>query len=284
MTKISVLGLGAMGSRMALRLIDAGHDVTVWNRIAAAADAFAGRATIAATPRAAAEGAEIVLSMVRDDPAAREIWLEPEHGALAGMVAGSVAIECSTVTPAWAAEFHAACAARGVAALDAPVAGTLPQAAGGTLIFLVGGAPDTLASVEPILLAMGSAAHLIGAAGAGAKIKLAVNALLAIQLAAAAELLGALNLAGLSAARAGEILGSMPVASPALKNYMPGLVGADVPRFFPVDMIEKDLGYAIAMGGDAALPIVDATRAVFNRAIKAGLGDENVTAIGKLYR
>ncbi len=284
MTRIAVLGLGAMGSRMASRLVEAGHDVTVWNRSPGATETFASRATIAATPRAAAEGAEIVLSMVRDDPAARQVWLDSATGALGGVTTGAVAIECSTVTPAWAAAFHEACGAQGIASLDAPVAGTLPQAAGGMLIFLVGGTTETLARVEPVLLAMGSAAHLIGGAGAGTKIKLAINALLAIQLSAAAELLGALAAAGLPAAQTGELIASMPIASPALKNYMPGLTGADVPRFFPVDMIEKDLGYALEMAGEVPLPIVAATRDVLNRAIAAGLGDENVTAVSKLYR
>jgi 3-hydroxyisobutyrate dehydrogenase len=280
---IALLGLGAMGSRMANRLIAAGHAVTVWNRSPAATEPYAGRATIAATPRAAADGAEIVLSMVRDDPAARAVWLDADSGALASMAAGSVAIECSTVTPGWATELHAAAVARGLACLDAPVAGTLPQAEAGVLIFMAGGNADVLARVEPVLLAMGSAAHLVGPAGAGARIKLAVNALLAIQLSAAAELLGALGAQGMDIAAAGALIAAMPVASPALKNYLPGLLGADVPRFFPVDMIAKDLSYALATA-PTPVPLTQATRDVLQRAIEAGHGDANITAVTRLYR
>lgn len=284
MTKIAFLGLGAMGSRMADRLIAAGHDVTVWNRSTAATESFAGRATIAPTPRAAADAADIVITMVRDDPAARQVWLDADAGALAGMKAGSVAVECSTVTPDWANALHAAADASGIACLDAPVAGTLPHAAAGNLIFLVGGTAATLALVEPVLLTMGGAVHLVGGAGAGARIKLAINALLAIQLAAASELIGVLAAGGMAADHVADILGAVPVTSPALKNYMPGLIGADFPRLFPVAMIEKDIGYALGMAAGAQLPIVTATRAVLQQAITAGLGDENITAIGKLYR
>ena len=98
MSKISVLGLGAMGARMAAHLIKAGHDVTVWNRTADATKPLvAAGATQAQTPREAAAGAAFVVAMVRDDDASRRVWLDPDNGALAGMAAGAVAIESSTL-------------------------------------------------------------------------------------------------------------------------------------------------------------------------------------------
>lgn len=284
MTKIALLGLGAMGSRMANRLIDAGHDVTVWNRSPAATAPFKGRATIVATPREAAKGADIVLSMVRDDEAARTVWLDAADGALAAMAPDTVAIESSTVTPDWAAAFHAAAAANGVDALDAPVAGSLPQAEAGQLIFLVGGEAATLEKVREALGAMSGAVHHVGAAGAGVRIKLAINALLGIQVAAGAELVGALDKAGLPPAKAAEVIGAVPVASPALKAYLAAMVAGNFTPLFPVDMIAKDLGYALAMAGNAPLPVVDAALGVYRRGGEAGLGGENMNAVVKLYR
>lgn len=284
MTRITLLGLGVMGSRMANRLIDAGHAVTLWNRNAAATEAFQARATIAATPRSAAEGADIVLSMVRDDIAARQVWLDDETGAFAGMAAGAVAIESSTVTPGYAAEFHAAAAARGIGALDAPVSGSLPQAESGQLVFLAGGAEDVLARVQPTLAAMGSAFHHVGPSGSGTRIKLAINALLAVQVAAAAELLGTLARHDIPNARAADVISATAIASPALKNYMAGMAAGNFTPAFPVEMIAKDLGYAQAMVAAGALPVTDAASTAFSNGIRAGLGAENMNAIVKLYQ
>ena len=111
-----------MGARMAARLIKAGHDVTVWNRTADATKPLvAAGATQAQTPRQAAAGAAFVVTMVRDDDASRRVWLDPDNGALAGMAAGAVAIESSTLTPGWIRELGHAIAERGVALLEAPV-------------------------------------------------------------------------------------------------------------------------------------------------------------------
>ncbi|MGJ3647001.1 NAD(P)-dependent oxidoreductase [Sphingomonas sp. GlSt437] len=283
MTKITVLGLGAMGSRMAERLIAGGHDVTVWNRSAGATEAFQGRATIAGTPRDAANGAEIVLAMVRDDDAARAVWLG-DDGAFAAMAAGVIAIESSTVTPARAADFHAAAAARGIEALDAPVAGSLPQAAAGQLIFLVGGDAATLDRARPALDAMGGAIHHVGAASAGSRIKLAINALLGVQVAAAAELMGTLAAQGIAMDKAAEVIGAVPVASLALRSYLAGMAAGLFAPMFPVAMIDKDLGYAEAMAAGAPLPLTMAARAVYQRAGAAGLAEENMNAVVKLYR
>src|ERR1700735_5561852 len=102
MSKIAFLGLGAMGSRMVPHLIDAGHAVTVWNRSTAAVEAAVARgAKSASTPRAAAQGAEFVLTMLTDDDASKSVWMTPDTGALAGLGTGAVAIELGTVSPDW---------------------------------------------------------------------------------------------------------------------------------------------------------------------------------------
>ena len=129
---IAFLGLGAMGSRMARRLLGGEDTVRVWNRSPAPAQALAEYgAVVADSPRAAAEGADAVITMLADDSAARAVWLDPARGAMAGLGPEALAIECSTVTPGWIAELNAAASPRAV--VDAPVAGSRPQAEAGQI-------------------------------------------------------------------------------------------------------------------------------------------------------
>ena len=123
MSEISVLGLGAMGSRMASNLLKAGHSVTVWNRTHdAATNLVATGAKRAATPKEAATGADFVIAMVRDNEASREVWLSSDGGALTGMKKGALAIESSTLTPSWTRELGGEAAQRGGRSSEAEVA------------------------------------------------------------------------------------------------------------------------------------------------------------------
>ncbi len=285
MTRIAFLGLGAMGSRMARRLLAAGHELTLWNRTPPAAAEWSG-AAIAPSPREAARGAQIVISMVRDDAAAADIWLDADRGALAAMHPGAVAIDCSTVSPGWAHRLHAACAEAEVSCLDAPVIGSRPQAETGALIFLAGGTAPEIERARPILGAMGGAVHPCGGPGSGAATKLLVNALFGIQVAAIAELLGLAAAHGLDLERITAIIGETPVASPALKAAMASMVAGAFAPLFPVDLVAKDFALAKAMSqrGESATPMTEAAGAVFNNALGAGLGAENLTAVATLYR
>src|SRR5271168_1104442 len=138
--RIAVLGLGAMGRRMAVRLLRAGHSVSVYNRSAGPLhDLVAAGAMAGTTPRAAADGAEIVIAMVRDNEASRAVWCDEQDGALKGIGAGAIAIESSTLTPGWVRELAAKVQQTGANLLDAPVVGSRPQADAGQLIHLVGG-------------------------------------------------------------------------------------------------------------------------------------------------
>jgi 3-hydroxyisobutyrate dehydrogenase len=279
MTQIAFLGLGAMGIRMSARLIAAGHDVTVWNRTPKAE--VPDGAKVAGSPLAAAQGADIVIAMVRDDTASARVWLDPDTGAFAGMAPGTIAIDCSTLSVGHVGHLADAAAARGLRFLDAPLAGSRPQAEAGQLIFLVGGEAAALAKATPVLTAMGGAVHHAGAVGAGAAMKLAVNALFCIQVAAVAELLALLRATGVDPARGAEILGATPVASPAAKAAMAGMLAGAFQPMFPLDLAEKDLGYAQAAAAD--LPMVGAARLVMQQAISQGFGDLNLTAVARLY-
>jgi 3-hydroxyisobutyrate dehydrogenase len=286
MKKISILGLGAMGSRMAASLIKAGYSVNVWNRSAAkAAPLQTLGAKLASTPREAAKGADIVISMLRDDQASRRAWLDAKDGALAGMSKGSIAIESSTLTPAWIKELAQAAQQRGVDFLDAPVAGSRPQAEAAQLIYLVGGDAQVVQRAEPVLRSMGGAVHHAGEIGSGAAVKLIVNAMFGIQVAAMAELLGFAARAGLDPAKALEILGSTPVASPAAKLTGQGMLAKNFSPMFPVELVEKDFGYALDAASDAQslMPLTQSTQAVLRNALAQGLGERNLTAVAQLY-
>lgn len=285
MARITILGLGAMGSRMAQRLLAAGHETTVWNRTPHRDGALlAAGAFGAASPRAAVAGAEIAIAMLGDDEASRAAWTDPTDGALAAMAAGAVAIESSTLSPGWVRALAGVAEARDIGFLDAPVVGSRPQAEAGQLIHLVGGEPETLDRVRPILAALGSAVHRMGPVGAGQTTKLVANTLFGVQVAALAEMLALARVAGLDPGALAAALGALPVASPAAKGAM-GLIlsGADAP-LFPVDLVAKDFRYTLAEASQAGFeaPVAAAAEGQFRRAVAAGHGGLNLTAVRRL--
>ena len=282
MERIAVLGLGAMGSRMARRLLDAGYEVVVYNRSAARADALVeAGAKRAATPREAAGRADLILSMLSDDDASRSVWLDPEDGAVHGLGQGTLAVEVSTVTPGWIEALGEAVRGVGASLLDAPVAGSRPQAEAGTLIFFVGGAAGDLERARPVLDRLGGAVHAMGALGHGARMKLGVNAFFALQVAGLAEVLGMLEAVGIEAERASATLGALPITAPALRGVAGQMVAGTFEPMFPIHLVAKDLRYAIAAG--AQMPAVEAARRGFTEAIARGHGDENIAAIARVY-
>jgi 3-hydroxyisobutyrate dehydrogenase len=284
-TKITVLGLGAMGSRMAANLLKAGHAVTVWNRTSAAAAALVSAgAKQAATPREAVAGSNFIIAMVRDDQASRELWLSPEMGALDGMAEGAVAIESSTLTPNWTRELGVAVEKRGFAFLEAPVAGSRPQAEAGQLVYFVGGDESVLRRAEPVLRVLGSTVQRVGPVGSGALVKLATNALMGVQVTTLAELIGLLKHSGADVAGALKALSGTAAWSPAATNLSANMLAGNFAPQFPVELIEKDFGYAIRVAGSPeAAPTIAAARGVFGKAIERGLGGENMTSVVRLF-
>ena len=220
-----------MGSRMAKRLLQAGHTVSVYNRSQPPiADLVAGGAINGKTPKVTAEGAEIVIAMVRDIEASRAIWCDERDGALNALGTGAIAIESSTLTPGWVRQLAARVSAIGAALLDAPVVGSRPQADAGHLIHLVGGDDRVFDRAKGIFAVLGGAAHHVGPVGAGATLKLVVNTLFGTQVTAIAELLTLLRGSGCDQAAMAEILSSLPVTSPAAKGALSLMLAqSDVP-------------------------------------------------------
>ena len=287
MSKIAFLGLGAMGSRMVPHLIKAGHSVTVWNRSPAAVEAAVARgAKSAPTPREAAEGAEFVLTMLTDDDASKAVWMTPDSGALAGLAPGAIAIEASTVSPDWLKSLAVAVEARGARLLDAPVVGSLPQAEAAQLILLAGGAEEAFSKAKPVLDCIAGTVHHVGPQGQGSTMKLAANALLAIQVAAVAETLAALDKSGIAPKRALEIISGLPVMSPAGNGFAGLMVAGDFSPRFTSALLAKDLRYAAAEAAEdrAKVPVLLAARGIFDELCAKGFGSENISAAIKAYR
>lgn len=276
---VGVVGLGAMGARLAANLLTDGHHVVVTNRTAAAADALAeAGAAVAATPRDVAARVDVVLVAVRDDPASRAVWTGT-HGVLAGLGPAAIAVECSTVSPGWARDL--AGLAAGARFVEAPMIGSRPQVENRALVHLAGGAAETVDAVRDVLAVSASRVHHCGDVGTAATLKLVVNALLATQVATVAELLGVAHRAGLAPDATIDLLASLPVTSPAAALAGGAMVrGAFAPRF-PVDLVAKDLGYLTGLDGDT--PMAAAALAGFRRAAGAGHGAEDLTAIARLF-
>ncbi len=286
MAKLAWLGLGAMGARMAARLIAAGHDLTVWNRTAEKTTPLVAAGAVAAdSPPAAVAGADMVFAMLRDDDAARAVWLDPSSGALPAMAPGSLAIDFSTLSVPGARALAAAFAKSDVRFVEAPVSGSLPQAEGGQLIFLAGGAADDIDAARPLLVDLGAAVHHAGDHGAGATVKLMINALFGAQVAALAELIAFARKCGVDPERAIDIAGQTPIMSPIAKFSAGGMLSRAFAPAFPIDLVVKDFGL-VATSAEAAgakAPLAKATGEIFEAAADRGYAGDNITGVAQVY-
>lgn len=270
--RITVLGQGAMGSRMSDRLAAAGHEVHRWNRTGSQE-----------SPRLAAANADMVIAMVRDDEASRAVWLDEDHGALRGLQRDTIAIESSTLSVAWVRELGVNMAVKQRAFLDAPVLGSRPQAEAGQLIHLIGGDQAILEKARPVLSAMGGKQLHAGDVGSGAALKLVANTLFGVQVAVLGELIGQMQSFGLDPARAIGLLGETPLLSPAGKGAAGLMLAGSHEPMFPVALVAKDFRYALC-DRHSAMPVASAAGTVFERAARGGLGSMNLTSVVGLYQ
>ena len=255
MAAVGFVGLGAMGGRMAKRLLDAGHRVVGYNRTAEKARALvAAGLVLEKSPRAVAEGVDAVLSMVTDDKALRAIALGPD-GVIAGLRPGAVWAEMSTVSPEVTRELGAAITARGAALIDAPVSGSPITLEAGQLSFMVGGDPAALEKVRPCLLAIGPTITHVGELGLAVTMKIATNLGLAVQMLAFSEAVVLAEKAGITRERAVEVLLKSVIASPMVKYRGPFVLGMPAEALFDVNMAQKDLGLALSMGRALGVPL-----------------------------
>jgi len=278
-TRIAFCGLGQMGAPMAARLLDAGHDLTVWNRTPERATPLVERgAHQAVSPSDAAGRAEVVVTMLAD-PAALEQVVFGAEGVAAGISSGATLVEMSTMGPD-AVRDLAARLPDGVDVLDAPVLGSIPQATDGALKVFVGGDAAVFEHCRSILEAMGTPTHL-GPLGAGASMKLVANSTLGALMCGLAEAMALADALGLDEAAVLDILVDSPIGTTA-KSKRALIEGGEYrPPNFKLSLAAKDLALVTATAEAAGvdLRLSPAAKAWFDDAEKAGLGDRDYSAV-----
>ncbi len=284
---IAVIGLGRMGRAMATKLRDADLEVTVWNRTAARAEELAQHigAHHAPTARDAAQ-APVVLSSLADDRAVQQTY-RGEDGLLAGLSAGTVVVETSTVDPRTVTDLAPEVAARGAALLDAPVSGSVPAVEAGGLTFMVGGAEDALATVQPVLDVLGKATFHLGEVGTGAAMKLSVNAVVHALNAALSEALVLAERSGIARATAWEVFAASAAGAPFVSYKQAAFQDPEgTPTAFSLDLVAKDLDLILTLADRLGVPVQQAetNHTLAKRASEAGLGDRDMSWLAQLLR
>ncbi|MGL3208105.1 NAD(P)-dependent oxidoreductase [Bradyrhizobium sp. BR 1433] len=261
MPRVAFIGLGRMGHGMAGRYLDAGFTVAVWNRSKAkAADLIARGALWATSPEDAAIDADAVVTMVADDEASRAVWLTRD-GAAANMKAGTLAIECSTVSYQHTVEMARELQSRGLVYIDCPVTGLPEAAAAGKLTLLVGADPADLDRARPFLAPIGSTIRHFGAVGTGTVFKLINNLIGAVQIASLAEGVAIAEQAGLDMQLVAEALATGAVASPQVIRHSKRMIDRNFSgASFTAALRHKDADYAVRLA-ETLLPGVPVSRA-----------------------
>ncbi|HEX2648457.1 MAG TPA: NAD(P)-dependent oxidoreductase [Burkholderiales bacterium] len=281
MSTVAFIGVGAMGSRMAMNLHSAGHELRVFNRSKEKTKQFTDKGIrIFDSPAEAAKGAEFVCSIVSDDVATREVMLGAS-GVLAGAAKGTIILDSSTNTPAMAREVAKAAAAKGVVYLDCPVSGSLAQAQGKELVILVGGDKAAFDKAQGVLSAMGRMVRRIGDSGAGATLKLINNMISASLTATLGEAALAAEAANLDKDAALEILAEGAAGCRLTKTKLPKIFKRDFAPQFQLELMDKDLRYFLALAQelDRPAPIASLIRSQYQAAKRADLGKLDSCAV-----
>lgn len=284
--RIGFVGLGTMGAPMARRLLEAGYEVTVHNRTRAREEALAAAgAARAATPRQAADGADLVITIVSDTPDVQAVVLG-EQGVALGMKAGSVLVDMSTISPATTRRIATAVQEHGVSMLDAPVSGGSEGAEKGTLSIMVGGDAAALERARPVLEHLGTTITHVGASGAGQVAKAVNQTIIAGTYAAVAEGIVLALAAEIDVEAALQALGGGAAGSWVLANRARNMVKGDYPLGFRTRLHRKDLGIALAAAKDlgVAMPVTAYVEQVETSLIKRGFGDEDVSNVARVVR
>ena len=281
MANLGFIGLGVMGSRMAKRLLDAGHSVSGYNRTKSKAQWLLDLGMKwADTPRAAAKSSDVVFSMIANNSALRAVT-EGNDGVVAGLSAGKIYVEMSTVSPAAIRELAKQVETKGAEMLDAPVSGSSITLEEGKLSFMVGGKRETFEKVLPYLQAIGPKATYVGGHGLAASMKIATNLSLAVQMLAFSEGLLLAEKSGISRETAVEVLFNSVIASPMVKYRGPFVLKMPDEALFDVNMMQKDLLLALEMGRqlDVPLPTTSITNEFLTAARGMGLAEKDFAIV-----
>lgn len=284
---VGFAGLGRMGAAMAHRLLSNGVDLIVHNRSESRAGSLieAG-AKWAASPAELGASADVIFTILADDAAVREV-LGGTEGLIASAHPGTVIVEMSTVSPATMSELAQLGAQTGVLLLDAPVSGSVPAAEKGALTYVLGGDAGAIERVSPLLDILAAKRFHVGSVGAGATMKLALNAIVAVTNQAISEALVLAERAGIDSDTAYDVLENSAIASPFLAVKRSGYLSPDdVPVLFTVNGMRKDVGLIgeLADRSTVPLPAVDGARRGLDWAQQGGAGEEDFAIVAEFLR
>ena len=280
--RVAFCGLGTMGGPMAANLTRAGFDLSVWTHTEGKAERFASEHGVqaAGTPREAAEGAGIVVTMVVDAPQVKAVLLG-DQGAAEGLAPGSLCLDMSTIAPTAARDLGEALERRDLALLEAPVSGSRPKAEEGTLTIMAGGERSAFERALPLLEAMGELIVLVGPRGHGQMAKVLTNTLGAVYAAAIAEGVRMVERAGIDSDRFLEVAAASASGSTQLDLKAKPMIEGDFEPLFKLEHMLKDvracLAEAEALGVDLSLG--REAEALYARAAGEGHGEEDYAAV-----
>lgn len=270
MANVGYVGLGVMGGRMARRFMERGHSVTGYNRTKAKAEWLIGAGMQwADTPREVAEKTEIIFSMVTNTKAVQAIT-QGEDGIIAGLSAGKIYVDMSTMSPAYSRELAEQVRATGGRMLDCPVSGSVITLEQGKLTAMAGGEKETFDRAYPVLQDIGPKVTYVGSNGLAVAMKIATNLSLAVQMLAFSEGVLLAEKAGISREVAVDVLTNSVIASPMVKYRGVFVLGHPEEAWFNCDMMQKDMNLALELGQQLQVPLP--TTAVTNEYLTAANG------------
>jgi 3-hydroxyisobutyrate dehydrogenase-like beta-hydroxyacid dehydrogenase len=287
--RVAVVGVGRMGGAMARRIAGAGHELTLYNRTSASAEELARELRAAAAPNAreAVGSAEVVVVSLADDEAVAATY-HGHDGLLAGLAAGAVVCDTSTVDPETPRRLAELARQRGAWLLDTPVSGSVPLVELGELTVLAGGDADALDRGRPVLESFASTIFHLGDVGSGAVMKLVVNSVVHALNAAVSEALTLAEKAGVDRSTTYDVLESSAVAAPFVKYKRNAFVDPESTAVaFSLGLVAKDYDLIASLAGHVGAPMkqADATRAlVAGAVIEGGLGDADMAALAAYLR
>jgi 3-hydroxyisobutyrate dehydrogenase-like beta-hydroxyacid dehydrogenase len=268
--KLGFVGLGTMGGRVARRLLQAGHEVSGYNRTPAKAAWLVDEGlSLCDSPREVAERSQVVFTMVTNTGALEQVVLGPD-GVLAGLGPQKTLVDMSTISPEASRRIAEKVRARGAEMLDAPVSGSVSTLEAGQLSIMVAGERSTFDAVKPVLLAIGPSVDYVGENGKAVLMKIAINLSLAVQMVAFSEAVLVAEKGGISREDAVAVLLKSVIASPMLKYRGPFVLGLPEEAWFDVDMMQKDMLLALESGRRLDVPMP--TTAVANEMLTAARG------------
>jgi 3-hydroxyisobutyrate dehydrogenase-like beta-hydroxyacid dehydrogenase len=286
--RVALVGAGRMGSAMAGRVADAGHDVVVFNRARSRAEEAAGRtgARVADSARVAAESAEVCLISLADDAAVMATYLD-DNGLIAGLQPGAVVCDASTVAPATVRSLAPLVAQKDATLLDTPVSGSVSVVESGTITVMVGGDREALDRARPVLDAFAKSIFHLGDVGAGATMKLVVNSLVHSLNVAVSEALVLAENAGLDRETVYDIFETGAAGAPYVKYKREAFLNpGEIPVAFSLGLVAKDqqLIHALAELTATRMDQAEASRELVAEAVQNGMGERDISEVAVFLR